>query len=97
MSRWVYRPGHPKADEFNMVAVEDLNEQPIVRGPHIWSDLPDYQSPIDGRCVSGRVQRREDLKRNDCVEYEPTKNAPRGFKNAEFCRRRGLTLSPTEE
>jgi len=34
-------------------------------------DIPDYTSPVDGRLVSGRKQRREDLKRNGCVEYDP--------------------------
>jgi hypothetical protein len=33
-------------------------------------DLPDYESPIDGRVVSGRAQRREDLARNHCRPYE---------------------------
>ena len=37
----------------------------------IWADLPAYESPIDGRIIEGRVQRREDLKRNGCREYDP--------------------------
>ena len=37
----------------------------------IWADLPAYESPIDGRIIEGRAQRREDLKRNDCREYDP--------------------------
>ena len=37
----------------------------------IWSDLPAYESPIDGRIIAGRAQRREDLKRNGCREYDP--------------------------
>lgn len=47
-----------------------------ICAPTVISDTADYLSPIDGRLISGRAQRREDLKRNDCVEYEPTKNAP---------------------
>lgn len=35
-------------------------------------DIPAYQSPIDGRWINSRVQRREDLRRNGCVEYEPS-------------------------
>lgn len=35
-------------------------------------DLPDYTSPVDGRVVSGKRARREDLIRNGCVEYEPS-------------------------
>jgi len=30
-----------------------------------------YRSPIDGRPITTAAQRREDLARNDCVEYEP--------------------------
>lgn len=41
-------------------------------GLMIVGDLPGYQSPIDGRCVEGRAQRREDLKRNGCRAYEPS-------------------------
>jgi hypothetical protein len=47
-----------------------------IVAPMVVPDTPEYTSPIDGRLISGRVQRREDLKRNDCVEYEPTKNKP---------------------
>lgn len=37
----------------------------------IWADLPGYDSPIDGKWIEGRAQRREDLKRNGCREYDP--------------------------
>lgn len=30
-----------------------------------------YQSPIDGRPITNQRERREDLARNGCVEYEP--------------------------
>jgi len=30
-----------------------------------------YRSPIDGRLITTQAQRREDLARNDCIEYEP--------------------------
>ena len=33
--------------------------------------LSSYQSPIDGRLISTQQQRREDMARNDCVEYDP--------------------------
>lgn len=36
------------------------------------TDLPGYQSPVDGRWVEGRRARREDLARNNCVPYEPS-------------------------
>lgn len=30
-----------------------------------------YDSPIDGRHITSHAQRNEDLKRNNCVPYEP--------------------------
>lgn len=30
-----------------------------------------YDSPIDGRPITSHAARREDLRRNDCVEYDP--------------------------
>lgn len=40
------------------------------RSAYVWNDLPDYTSPVDDRLVSGRKQRREDLKRNNCRPWE---------------------------
>lgn len=45
------------------------------RAPHrptfyVQPDLPDYESPIDGRVVHGRAGRREDLRRSGCRPYE---------------------------
>lgn len=50
--------------------------------PMICSDIPEYRSPIDGRPITSRSQRREDLRRHDCYEMDPPK--PRGFKNKRF-------------
>lgn len=51
-----------------------LVEAPLQRrppvAPVVWDDLPPYDSPIDGRMVDGRRQRREDLKRSHCRPYE---------------------------
>lgn len=50
-------------------------------------DLPAYTSPIDGRLVDGRAQRREDLKRNGCREWagldQERKEAARAQQYAE--------------
>lgn len=40
------------------------------RSAYVWNDLPAYDSPIDGRIVDGRKQRREDLRRNNCRPWE---------------------------
>lgn len=64
--------------------------------PHVISDIPEYASPIDGRMITSRSERRDDLARNNCVEYEPslapTKGKPK-FRNPHFCEKRGLQVS----
>lgn len=64
--------------------------------PMIISDIPEYTSPIDGRMITSRSQRRDDLKRNNCVEYEPSLSPTKGqakFRNKAFAEKRGLTVS----
>ena len=62
--------------------------------PYVVSDIPDYQSPIDGRLITSRTHRREDLKRNNCVEYEPSLSPTKGkFKNKRFAEKRGLQVA----
>lgn len=57
------------------------------------SDIEPYRSPVDGGYVGGRASRREDLKKHDCVPYEPTRSKPKGFANPKFARKHGLALS----
>lgn len=62
--------------------------------PTIISDIPEYRSPIDGRLITSRSERRDDLKRNNCVEWEPSLSPTKGkFKNKRFCEKRGLPLA----
>lgn len=42
-----------------------------ISAPFVQVDIPAYQSPIDGRIIGSRAQRREDLARSGCVEYDP--------------------------
>jgi hypothetical protein len=44
-------------------------EQQIA--PHLWLDLPGYESPVTGGWIEGRRARREDLKKHGCIEYDP--------------------------
>ncbi|WP_313078341.1 hypothetical protein [Agrobacterium pusense] len=62
--------------------------------PMIISDIPEYRSPIDGRVISTRSERRDDLKRNGCVEYEPSMSPTKGkIRNKTFAAKRGLQVS----
>lgn len=56
------------AETKQLVEVPWVRSEPI--GPVIWDDLPAYESPIDGRPVDGRKQRRNDLARSNCRPYE---------------------------
>lgn len=43
-----------------------------LSAPMFQVDFPAYQSPTTGRLITSRNERREDLKRSGCVEYEPS-------------------------
>ena len=43
---------------------------PEDKAPMVIADLPAYQSPIDGRTIEGRKQRRDDLARNHARPWE---------------------------
>jgi hypothetical protein len=67
----------------------DLPYRGQICAPTVISDIPEYLSPIDGRPITSRSERREDMKRNDCVEIDPPKR-PRHFKNKRFTKRHSL-------
>lgn len=46
------------------------SSRPSPAAPYVWPDLPAYESPIDGRVIDGRRQRRDDLARHGCRPYE---------------------------
>lgn len=46
-------------------------------------ELPSYQSPIDGRWIDGRVARREDLARSNCIEYDDSMPAEQAKRFAQ--------------
>jgi hypothetical protein len=75
-----------------MLSAED-RAKPIAM-PTIISDIPEYRSPIDGRVIGSRSQRRDDLKRNNCVEYEPSMSPTKGkFRNKAFAKKHGVKVS----
>ena len=63
--RWVWVQA-----EGRLVEVSPDYEPPRQEAPLVFGDLPAYRSPINGQWINGRVQRREDLKRNHCRPYE---------------------------
>ncbi len=96
MAIFVWRDGQyvNKQTGEPMLTAED-RAKPIAM-PMVISDIPAYLSPIDGRVVGSRSERRDDLKRNNCVEYEPSLSPTGGkreFRNKEFCQKRGLEVA----
>lgn len=90
MTRYVWSDGwHDKATGERMAVAEG----PLA-SPHITPVMPEYQSPIDGRVISTRHERREDLKRNGCVPYEDSMSPTKGkIRNKAFAKKRGLKVS----
>lgn len=61
--------------------------------PSVQSDIPEYLSPIDGKPITSRSHRREDLKRNNCVDARDLPSLNGKFKNKRFCKKWGLQVS----
>jgi len=85
--RMVDREGMP------MLSHNELaHDESQVCAPQVMRDIPEYQSPIDGKLITSRSYRRYDLESNDCVEVDPpkmpTKGAKtRGLKNKRFAKK----------
>ena len=78
--------------------------EPMVSGPyrpvtpmHI-PDIQPYLSPVDGKYVSGRRAKADDLARNNCIDANEMKRPEYGkFRNKKFAEKRGLTHLLKEE
>ena len=72
---------------------EEQRKAPIAL-PNIIFDIPSYQSPIDGRWITTRSERRDDMARNNCVDYRDFKSPTGGkIRNEKFAKKRGLKVS----
>lgn len=84
------------AEQGRMVHKE--TRAPMVSGefkpvlPQVVSDTPGYRSPVDGRWVEGRRQRRYDLESNGCIDANDLPNRPQGFKNERFAKKYNLPM-----
>jgi hypothetical protein len=94
MARYVCRDGIYVNRETGEPMLSAEERARPVSIPHIISDIPEYRSPIDGRLIGSRSERRDDLKRNNCVEYEPSLSPTKGkIRNKRFADKHGLTVS----
>lgn len=72
---------------------EDQKKSPLAC-PTIRSDIPPYQSPIDGRWITSMSERRDDLKRNNCIDARELPSPTGGkIRNKAFAEKRGLQVS----
>ena len=96
MSRATYILRNGELVEKKTGETAHLREGP-PQAPMVMRDIPEYRSPIDGRMITSRSERREDLRRNNCVEAGDTAlsltKGKREFKNARFAKKHGLKLS----
>lgn len=92
--RYVWRDGAFRERKTgDPLLTEDEKKGPLSL-PMVTPVMPEYASPIDGRAITTRHERREDLKRNGCVEYEPSLSPTKGrFKNPHFAKKWGVKLS----
>lgn len=59
--------------------------------PRVQSDIEPYASPIDGRMITSMSERREDLKRNNCVDGRDFPSPVKGgFRNKRFAKKHGV-------
>lgn len=94
MAVFVFRDGRYVNKHTGEPMLSDADRAKPISMPTIIGDIPEYRSPIDGRVIGSRSERRDDLKRNNCVEYEPSMSPTKGkLRNADFCKRRGLQVS----
>jgi hypothetical protein len=91
--RYVWRDGHFR----DRATGEPMGFDPSapIAVPMVTPTMPEYASPIDGRIISTRHERREDMKRNNCVGAGDAGLSPTGgkFKNKAFCAKRGFQVS----
>ncbi len=59
--------------------------------PRIIRDIPEYRSPIDGRPITSRSHRREDLARNGCIEWEPGIGQRAEVKSDRIAKKYGIS------
>lgn len=65
-----------------------------VGAPMLMKPMPEYASPVDGKVISNRQQRRDDLKKNGCREWDPADSPTRGtLRNKAVAAKRGYQVS----
>lgn len=62
--------------------------------PQIMADIPEYRSPIDGTLITSRPQRKYDLEKNNCREWDAADSPTGGkFRNKRMADKWGGTVA----
>lgn len=70
---------------YTLKAQERVNYASDLACPHIMGDI-EYISPLTGKPITSRSERREELKRNNMREVDPSEFKPQ-YQNAKYERR----------
>lgn len=73
--------------------IVEVVEQPRGRpvAPIVMRDIPEYRSPLGTGLITSRSHRREDLRRGNAREVDPSEFRPR-YINPTFAKKRGLRV-----
>lgn len=89
MATYVMRGGQMVDKATGAPMLTEAERAAPIQTPKVFSDLPGYQSPIDGKWVDGRRARKYDLESNGCVDANDI-SKPKKLKNQRFIEKRGL-------
>lgn len=72
METWGYTPGTPEGEAMWEEKCALMEGRHIRKAPMIFvgRDIH-YESPVDGRVIRSKHERLDDLRRNNCIEYDP--------------------------
>ena len=94
MARYIFKDGRFVDPQTGSPMLSDDDRAKPVAMPMIISDIPEYRSPIDGRLITSRSERRDDLKRNNCVDARDFPSPTGGkIRNKAFAKKHGLKVS----
>lgn len=67
-----------------------------IAAPRIIPDIEPYRSPVSGEVIGGRAQKRDDLKKHDCVDTREMRGGTfgqrHGARSEKWATRLGLPL-----
>lgn len=94
MARFIKRGGQWVHFQTGAPMLTEEQRKAPLAVPMIISDIPEYASPVDGRMITSRSERRDDLRRNNAVEWEPSMSPTQGkLRNKDFARKIGREVS----